>query len=238
MTGVLLVLAFAALAASAARADDSCFGADADALSSALEKAGSCRAAFAKFSECAWSSSADLGFGDIVVKTCEGEFLAKLTPEGKANYQDEAALCDYEHARQEGTMYRSPTALCRAGVAARYADTPSLADQPLPQASFDCAKAKAPIEKAICADAKLGRADLVLSRVCKQTTQSLTPDERRALAAGEREWMARVVAKCRIAAGADRKALDCARAAFEARFTALDDCEGGDDMAKCLASEE
>lgn len=237
MLRLILAAVLVASAASAALADDSCFGSDADALSAALEKAGSCRAAFAKFSECAWGSSADLAFGDIVVKTCEGAFLAKLSPAGKTNYEDEAALCDYERARQDGTMYRSLSALCRAGVAARFADTPALADQPLPRASFDCAKAKTPLEKAICADAKLGRADVVLSRVYKQAMQTLKPDEQRALAADERKWMARLAGDCRLAA-ADRKALDCVRAAFETRFTALDDCEGGDDMAKCLENPE
>ncbi len=235
----VLAAAFAALAASAALAGDACFGTDADAMSAALEKAGSCRAAFAKFSECAWGSSADLAFGDIVTRTCEGEFLAKLSASAKANYEDEAALCDYERERQDGTMYRSLAALCRAGVAARFADTPALADQPLPRASFDCAKSRAPLEKAICADAKLGRADLVLSRVYRQAMQSLTPDEQRALNADERQWMARLAGDCRLStAPADKQALDCARAAFEARFTALDDCEGGDDMAKCLAQPE
>ena len=189
MLRLLLALALATFAASAALADEACFGSDAAALSTALEHAGSCRAAFAKFSACAWGSSADLAFGDVVVKVCEGAFLAKLTAAGKANYADEAALCAYEHARQDGTMYRSMEALCRAEVAQRFAETPALADQPLPRASFDCNAARKPLEKAICADAKLGRADLVLSRVYKQALRTLTPDERRALFASERDWM-------------------------------------------------
>ena len=238
MLRFIFAAAFAAQAASAALADDACFGTDADAMSAALEKAGSCRAAFAKFSECAWGSSADLAFGDIVTRTCEGEFLAKLSTSGKANYEDEAALCDYERERQDGTMYRSLAALCRAGVAARFADAPALADRPLPRASFDCSAARAPLEKAICADAKLGRADLVLSRVYKQAAQSLTPGEQRALNADERKWMARLVRDCGLTGAADEKARACARAAFEARFTALDDCEGGADLTKCLASDE
>jgi len=238
MLRLLFALALAALAASAARANDSCFGSDADALSAALEKAGSCRAAFAKFSACAWGSSADLAFGDIVVKVCEGAFVAKLTAAGKANYAAEAALCAYEHARQDGTMYRSMEALCRAEVAQRFAETPALADQPLPRASFDCNTAHTPLEKAICADARLGRADLVLSRVYKQAMQSLTPGERRTHNANEREWMAHLVADCHLADAASEKARACALAAFESRFTTIDECQGGADVTKCFASDE
>ena len=116
--------------------------------------------------------------------------------------------------------------------------TPALADQAPPRASFDCNTARTPLEKAICADAKLGRADLVLSRVYKQAMQSLTPGEQRALNADERKWMARLVRDCGLTGAADERAYACARAAFEARFTALDDCEGGADMTKCLASDE
>jgi hypothetical protein len=238
MLRLLLAAAFSAFAVAAAFADDACFGSDAEAMSAALKNAGSCRAAFAKFSACAWGSSADLAFGDVVVKVCEGEFLAKLTAAGKANYAAEAALCAYEHARQDGTMYRSAEALCRAEVASRFAATPALADQALPRASFDCAKAKTSLEIAICADAKLGRADLVLSRIYKQAIGGLKPDQQRALNADERQWMARVVADCHVANPASDKARSCALAAFEARFTAIDECAGGDNMTKCLAAPE
>ena len=238
MLRLCLAAAFAAFAVSSAFADEACFGSDAEAMSTALEKAGSCRAAFARFSECAWGSSADLAFGDIVVKTCEGAFVGKLTAAGKANYAAEADLCAYEHALQDGTMYRSMEALCRAEVAQRFAETPALADRPPPRASFDCGAARTPLEKAICADAKLGRADLVLSRVYKQAMQSLTPDERRALKADERRWMTHLVVDCRLADAASEKARACALAAFETRFTAIDECAGGADLPKCLASEQ
>ena len=238
MLRLLLAAAFATFVSQAAFADDACFGSDAGALSAALEHADSCRAAFAKFSACAWGSSADLTFGDIVVKVCERGFVAKLSAAGKTNYSDEAALCAYEHVRQDGTMYRSMEALCRAEVAQRFAETPALADQPPPRASFDCAKARTPLEKAICADAKLGRADLVLSRVYKQAMQTLTPDEQHALNADERQWMARLVGDCHLTTAADAKARACALAAFEARFTAVDECVGGDDMEKCLSNPE
>jgi hypothetical protein len=234
----LLAAAFVALAIPAASAAEACFGSDAAALSTALEHAGSCRAAFAKLSECSWGSSADLAFGDVVVKVCEREFLAKLTAAGKANYAAEAALCAYEHALQDGTMYRSMEALCRAEVASRFAQTPTLAERALPRASFDCATARTPLEKAICADPKLGRADLALSRVYKQAMQSLTPGQRSALNANERQWMAHLVVDCRLGDAASEKARGCARAAFEARFTAIEDCEAADDMAKCLEANE
>jgi len=238
MLRLLLATAFSAFAVSASLAEEACFGSDADAMSAALEKAGSCRAAFAKFSACAWGSNADLAFGDIVVKTCEGAFVGKLTAAAKANYAAEAALCAYEHARRDGTMYRSMEALCRAEVAQRFAETPALADQPLPRASFDCNAARTPLETAICADAKLGRADLVLSRIYKQAMPSLTPEERRTLNSDERRWMAQLVVDCHVANPASDKARACALAAFETRFTAIDQCAGGEDMTKCLASEQ
>jgi len=53
MLRLLFAVALSAFAASAALADDACFGSDADAMSAALTKAGSCRAAFAKFFACA-----------------------------------------------------------------------------------------------------------------------------------------------------------------------------------------
>jgi len=238
MLRLLLAIAFFTFAASASLAEEACFGSDAEAMSAALEKAGSCRAAFAKFSACAWGSSADLAFGDIVVKTCEGAFVGKLTAAAKANYAAEAALCAYEHARQDGTMYRSMEALCRAEVAQRFAETPALADQPLPRASFDCKAARTPLETAICADAKLGRADLVLSRIYKQAMQALTPDERRTLNGDERRWMAQLVVDCHVANPASDKARACALAAFETRLTAIDQCAGGENMTKCLANPE
>ncbi|MGD0643160.1 MAG: lysozyme inhibitor LprI family protein, partial [Roseiarcus sp.] len=193
-----------------------------------------CRAAYALLSKCAWGSSADNQFSDIVVKACAGAFLNTLSPAGKGNYAAESELCDYEHQRQEGTMYLSQAALCRAEVALRFAGDPRLADRPLPAASFDCAKARTPLEKTICADPKLGRADVMLSRVYRQAMQSLTPDEQRALNADERKWMAKVAADCRLTdAAASAHARDCAREAFERRFTAIDGCEGDGDVAKC-----
>ena len=238
MGRLVLALGFclAAAAASAASAEETCrYAGDADALVDALSKAGSCRAAYALLSECSWGSSADVEFSDVVAKTCEGGFLDKLGPAGKANYAAEAELCDYEYERQEGSMYRSMAALCRAGVASRFADDPALADRPLPAASFDCAKARTPLETTICADPQLGRADVMLSRLYRRAMKSLTPDEQRALNANERKWMTKVAADCRLTDGpAGAKARDCAREAFERRFTAIDGCEGDANAAKCV----
>lgn len=240
MGRLVLALAVWLLAASAASADEACrYAGDADAFVDALSKAGSCRAAFALLSECSWGSSADVEFSDVVVKTCEGGFLDKLSPAGKANYAAEADLCYYEYQRQEGTMYRSMAALCRAGVASRFAEDRALADRPVPAASFDCAKARTPLETTICADPQLGRADVMLSRLYRRAMKSLTPDEQRALNAGERKWMTKVAADCRLTDGpAGAKARDCAREAFERRFTAIDGCEGDADVAKCVNEPE
>lgn len=233
----VLALGLCVFAGSAVAAADGCFRSDAEAQTAALAKAGSCRAAFAMISECAWGSSADVGFAAVVAKTCEGEFLAKLTGPARDNYAAELGLCGYEQQRQQGTMYLSAAALCRAGVAARFADNPSLADRPLPAASFDCAKARTPLEKTICADRRLGRADIVLSRVYREALKSMTPDDQKALNADERRWMAKVAADCRLAdAQAGAKAADCAREAFERRFTAIGGC--ADEILNCVNTPE
>src|SRR2546430_5919091 len=59
----------------------------------------------------------------------------------------------------------SAAALCQMDVAAHYAADPVAASKLAARASFDCAKAQTPLEKAICSDISLGYADIVLSRV-------------------------------------------------------------------------
>jgi uncharacterized protein len=196
-----------------------------DTLAKALEKAGSCRVAAAKLNDCAWGSSADTTFADIVIHKCEGEFLAKLSPVAKQRYGDEMQLCAYEYGRQDGTMYISAAALCQAAVAAGLAENPAMDNQPMPRATFDCARAQTKLEIAICSDVGLGHADIILGRVYRGVLRNASGAARAALIESERQWLQRVPELCGLSGTPlSRGAVDCVRNEFEQRFTALDGC--------------
>jgi len=222
----LVFLLFAASASAPAQmacgslTDDS-----APALDSLLTNDPTCAAAHARLKACAWGSSADRQFADIVEGKCEQTFLSSLSPHGKSRYFDAIKLCTYEYARQEGTLYISDAALCYANVAAKFNAHPELARQPAPRASFDCMKASTPLERAICSNAKLGRADIVLGRAYAAALKEAPFGERPALIASERKWLKSVPTACSLSASPPSpETLDCIRNAFELRFTALDGC--------------
>ncbi len=199
----------------------------------ALKATKSCKAAVAYMEQCAWGSSADTGFAPIAIAKCEKTFVPKFSEKEWERYGEEMQLCAYRYARQEGTMSISAAALCQVDVAAQFAENPALADKPAPRASFDCTKARTPLEKAICSDIKLGHADIVLSRVYKDLLQTAGKANRPVVVQSEKEWLQRVPAKCGLEAGADSLAtLDCVRNEFEQRFSDIDGC--GDDTIRCL----
>lgn len=219
-----------------ARAQDPCgFGSQDgfEALAKALTEAKSCAAAAAKMHDCAWGSSADTQLAPIVVKKCERIFFEKLPPAGRKSYGDEMQLCAYEYAGQEGTMYMSAAALCQVDVAVHYAADPKAASKLGARASFDCAKAQTPLEKAICSDIGLGHADIVLSRVYFGFLRNSNEADKAGLIQSQRQWLRSVPARCGLVAPPfSTKSLDCARKQFEFRFTALDSCQEG--IADCL----
>jgi uncharacterized protein len=204
-----------------------------DNLAKALSEAKSCQAAVAKMHECAWGSSADTQLAPIVITKCERTFLDKLSAVAQKSYADEMQLCAYEYAGQEGTMYMSAAALCQVDVAAHYAADPVAASKLAARASFDCARARTPLEKAICSDISLGHADIVLSRVYSGLLNSSDEKDKTALVQSERQWLQSVPAKCGpLAPPFSTKSLNCARNEFESRFTALDSCQ--ESITKCL----
>jgi len=198
-----------------------------DGLAKQLSKAPSCAIAVKKLEACAWGSSADSEFSAIVVHKCESEFFEKLNPEAAKRYENEMQLCSYQYSRAEGTISISEAALCQVGIALKF-DKNHLADQGVnTRASFDCGKATSTLELAVCADERLGKADIVLSKVYGNVGASMNAQQKQKLANSEREWLTSVPKKCGIVSPFTPQSLDCARNEFELRFTALGDCDIG-----------
>jgi uncharacterized protein len=234
------MLAFLFIAASAAVPAQIACGSPTDETAAVLDKLlindPTCAAAHARLQACAWGSTADDQFAAIVILKCEQTFFPSLSAQGKSRYIEERQLCAYEFARQEGTLYISDAALCSANVAANFNAHPELALQPIPRASFDCGKAAAPLEKAICSDPKLGRADIVLARAYAAALKEAYTRDRSALIASERKWLKSIPAKCKLSASPPSTAtLDCIRNAFELRFTGLDGCGVSEEGSACAA---
>jgi len=208
----------------------------ADTLIKALNADNSCSSAADRLEKCRWGSSADTEFAPIVVSKCEATFLNKLTYVGTARYEDEMQLCAYEYARQGGTLSMSEAAMCQVDVAAHFAANPDAASQPLGRASFDCGKAQTPLEKAICSDKPVGKADIVLSRVYSRVLKSFKPTEQSALNKNQHEWLQHVSTKCTVSHPPfPEKSLNCIRNEFEIRFSDLDSCQDGDEgISPCL----
>ena len=63
-------------------------------------------------------------------------------------------------------------------------------------ASFDCAKASTPVEKAVCANPDLGRADEVLARAYATALGGLSDEAKATIQAGQREWLGFAALAC------------------------------------------
>jgi uncharacterized protein YecT (DUF1311 family) len=239
-TPLIVSLLFLALGV-LARAQDECgyFSAvEADKLENALSKAPTCKAAADKFDKCLWGSSADVGFARIVIEKCDKDLLPKLNKAERERYIEEMHLCNYEYEKQEGTFFISAASSCHVDVAARFSANPKLADEPMPRASFDCGKAKTPLENAICSDKALGRADIVLNRAYKPLLSSAKGEVRGKLIAQQKKWLEDSSKKC----GVGLKPLSvearaCMKDAFELRFMDLDGCAVAG-PEECLNSSE
>jgi uncharacterized protein YecT (DUF1311 family) len=197
-------------------------------LENALKRAPTCGKAAELLRKWMWGSSADVGFASIVIQKCEKTLLPRLAATGKARYKWELEMCAYEYAGQDGTLYRSEAAMCAVDVVTRFASEPALAEQRAPRASFDCVKPKTSLEKAICSDEKLGRADIVLQRAYRPVLLGLSASERPLLIRQQKNWRISVEKEC----GASTAPLDdaarvCVQKEFEARFMELDSCSVG-----------
>jgi hypothetical protein len=91
-----------------------------DDVIAALNEAQNCDRAMKVFEACEFGTSGDIQFGAVVEKQCERDFLPRLTEPQKHLYRREMRGCDRKYRNEEGTMYRSFTAFCRAEVAQRY----------------------------------------------------------------------------------------------------------------------
>ena len=81
-------------------------------------------------SACAAGVTGDVGLTDAVEERCEGDFLTRLKAPQKRAYQRAKDACDRKYS-QEGTMYISLAAFCRAGVAQRYSQRALKAASPV-----------------------------------------------------------------------------------------------------------
>jgi hypothetical protein len=79
-----------------------------------------CERAMKVFKDCEFGTSGDIHLGAAVEKKCGGDFLGRLKAPQKQAYKHEMDACDRKYRNEEGTMYRSFTAFCRAEVAQRY----------------------------------------------------------------------------------------------------------------------
>jgi hypothetical protein len=86
----------------------------------AIDATPGCGRAMKLFEACEFGTSGDIQLGAAVEKKCERVFLARLTEPQKLVYRREMQVCDRKYRNEEGTMYRSFTAFCRAMVAQRY----------------------------------------------------------------------------------------------------------------------
>ncbi|MGV1825415.1 lysozyme inhibitor LprI family protein [Agrobacterium vitis] len=213
-------------------------GGTGDDLLAAIAKTKSCKAAAALYNGCTWGSSADTAFAAAAVQKCEADFVSKLNKSEMTNYADRMQLCAYQYSMTSGTLYMSMAASCQVGIAEQFSTNPKLARTPLPKTSFDCAKAQAPLERSICASPALGRADLVLNNSFRDEMRSAqTADEKRHVTERQKAWLDRVAVRCKPDGSAKPELVDCLRSAFEARFTAINQCsEAGD--AECVDASE
>jgi hypothetical protein len=91
-----------------------------DETVSAISATSGCDRAMKLFEDCAYKASGDVLLGNAVEKKCEADFLSRLSAAQKKVYQGKLERCEDKYRHQDGTMYRSFTAFCRAEVSQRY----------------------------------------------------------------------------------------------------------------------
>src|SRR3954469_24751188 len=91
-----------------------------DEVVDVIKAAPGCGGAMKIFKDCSLGTSGDIRLGEAVENKCEGNFLGKLNAQQKRAYQREMTVCDRKYRNESGTMYRSFSAFCRAGISLRY----------------------------------------------------------------------------------------------------------------------
>jgi hypothetical protein len=92
-----------------------------DAVVLRVQEAGNCNAAFRLARACQFGTSGDNQLDDIVRSKCEPLFLPRASLAIKAAYKKALRKCDRIAERNEGTMFMSFAAVCRAGAARDFA---------------------------------------------------------------------------------------------------------------------
>lgn len=90
-------------------------------ITKGISQAPTCDAALKMFQKCSVGTSGDVGIGEVVTQKCEALFEGKLSAQQKRAYSSAKRICDTKYAREDGTMYRSFEAFCRAQAAHRVA---------------------------------------------------------------------------------------------------------------------
>ncbi len=83
-----------------------------------------------------------------------------------------------------------------SAMAMQLVSTALLSVTPAQAASFDCARASTEVEKAICANPALGRADEVLARAYATALGGLSDEAKTGLQASQREWLGYAALAC------------------------------------------
>jgi predicted protein tyrosine phosphatase len=94
---------------------------DYDQVEKIVTDAPSCDAAMQLLMACQLGSSGDVAVAMIVIKKCEGDFLASLSDSARRSYQRKVGACGDNSAGQAGTLFQSIRAICAAQVAHTYA---------------------------------------------------------------------------------------------------------------------
>ena len=93
-----------------------------DEAAKRIAAAPSCDASMDLLMACQLGSSGDVALSEIVIRTCERDFLAKLGAGGRARYARQRSACGSRLADVSGTLSQSVRAICAAEVAQGFAD--------------------------------------------------------------------------------------------------------------------
>ena len=92
-----------------------------DQVGERVTEAPSCDAAMQLLMACQLGSSADVAVSLIVIKKCEGDFLASLDASARRGYERRVGACGKDFNGEGGTLFQSIRAICAAQVAHDYA---------------------------------------------------------------------------------------------------------------------
>ncbi|HLJ63220.1 MAG TPA: lysozyme inhibitor LprI family protein [Stellaceae bacterium] len=112
-------------------------------------------------------------------------------------------------------------------------------------ASFDCARAKAPVEIAICSDAELGALDAVMAESYNDWHGGPLSDQktRTARVEDQRQWLAQRLSECKVPAKPDEAGIEaavpCLVTLYRTRLAALaqNSSAGDEDEVECAEDD-